>query len=781
MKHLLTLLMGVLITSTALQAQTKRVLLEEGTGTWCGFCPRGIEVVKNLLKDYPDQVIAIEVHEGDPFDSYIPSYTAGANFSSFPSAHIDRVNLGVSTGSWTSNVVSRLSASTPADISVAVSYNAGTRKATFTVTTDFAQSVSGDYRVGMIVLEDAIRPTGSGYDQANYYAGGSLGPMYGWENKPNPVPAEDMIYSHVARALLTPFGGEANSLPPTISANSQQTNTFEYTLPAEFDSDFVYGVAYLANAATGEILNANLSPYMHGSTNAAPIFLTQPDVNAAINGPYNYKVETYDANLDDVTYSASGLPAWLTLTTNLDGTATLSGMPTMEGTYTITIDANDGTTTESQTFTLNAIRDWYPIGTPAISPSTANAIDLEEDQMGNKYLSYVDNTNKVKVMKFENGTWVDQGGNLNGNALHTTMAVSPAGLVYISTLTTGGLEVHALNNGNYNKIGGTIGNGGNPEMAFAPDGTLYIVYVDWSSNYSGMCKSYNGISWNTVGNGSFSNGTRTSLPQVEIAPDGTPYIMHAFGASALDLRSQVLQYNGVVWMPVGGMEVADNVSTLSDHDIAIGDNGSIYTAMLNTTMRELNVYQLMSGLWVQIGANVADSIANTVTLDAHPGGWPVVGYQDSKSGNGTSVKLYNGTSWEFVGLQGFTDAAIGQRLLIDSQGDYYMAFIDQANGNVAGVEGFGDPTTTAIDEEILEAAQLGVYPNPNQGVFTVTYTEGTRLQVFNLSGQLVHSAALEAGFGEQAIEVNLSALQTGMYLVQVVGGPVVQTAKVLVE
>ena len=39
---------------------TKKVLLEEFTGSWCGYCPSGAEILQNLMNSY--SVIGVALH-----------------------------------------------------------------------------------------------------------------------------------------------------------------------------------------------------------------------------------------------------------------------------------------------------------------------------------------------------------------------------------------------------------------------------------------------------------------------------------------------------------------------------------------------------------------------------------------------------------------------------------------------------------------------------------------------------------------------------------------------
>lgn len=73
---------------------TKHVVIEEGTGAWCGNCPLGILAMENLEKLYGDQVIPIAIHsangQGDVYD--YSAYTAYLGVTSFPTGLVNRID-----------------------------------------------------------------------------------------------------------------------------------------------------------------------------------------------------------------------------------------------------------------------------------------------------------------------------------------------------------------------------------------------------------------------------------------------------------------------------------------------------------------------------------------------------------------------------------------------------------------------------------------------------------------------------------------------------------------
>lgn len=61
----LCVLLVIHVINASAQAPVKRVLLEQYTGAWCGWCVDGSVVVEELLELYPDQMIGVKIHQGD--------------------------------------------------------------------------------------------------------------------------------------------------------------------------------------------------------------------------------------------------------------------------------------------------------------------------------------------------------------------------------------------------------------------------------------------------------------------------------------------------------------------------------------------------------------------------------------------------------------------------------------------------------------------------------------------------------------------------------------------
>jgi len=254
-------------------APPKMVVGEEGTGTWCGWCVRGIVYMDSMNMKYPKTWIGIAVHNNDPMvvDEYDEGIGPLIEFA-YPMGLVDRAVV-TDPSTFEGAFLQRFNDVSPAGIIIQnKSYNETTRALTFTLTSDFVAQVT-DYRFNAVLVENNVTGTGQAWSQANYYSGGTFGPMGGFELLPNPVPAEDMVYQDVARAILGGFDGAEGSLPGTVYAGETHSYDFSITIPEEWDVTNIEIVGMLMDNSTGRIENAckdeliTAVPEISGNTN----------------------------------------------------------------------------------------------------------------------------------------------------------------------------------------------------------------------------------------------------------------------------------------------------------------------------------------------------------------------------------------------------------------------------------------------------------------------------------------------------------------------------------
>lgn len=238
----------------------KKVVAEEGTGTWCGWCPRGAVYMDYMAEEYPGSFIGIAVHNGtnDPMKDATYDTGMGTLISGYPSGAVDRIAADVDPSTFETEYLDRISLDPGVTIDVATTFDAASRVATVLLTANFTQAMTGEYRFNAVVIEDSVHGTANGYKQTNYYAGGGNGPMGGFEALANPVPAALMNYNHVGRSILGGFNGTASSITSPIAAGSTQTYLYTYTVPPTYDITKMKAVGWVSKgAAASEIINAN--------------------------------------------------------------------------------------------------------------------------------------------------------------------------------------------------------------------------------------------------------------------------------------------------------------------------------------------------------------------------------------------------------------------------------------------------------------------------------------------------------------------------------------------
>lgn len=245
-------------------AQGKMVIGEEATGTWCSWCPRGAVYMDLFESKYVNFWEGIAVHNNDPMT--VTQYDAGmgALISGYPSAVVDR-GPEVDPSGMESQFLQRLQTPPVAFISNNSTWNAGTRELSVIVSAEFQSSANSNFKLACVLTEDEVTGTTSGYNQANSYAGGSNGVMGGYELLPNPVPAAQMVYDHVARAIQPSFDGDNTVFPATVNAGETHSATYTFTLPAEWDENNIHIIGMLIEPG-GRVDNAAVSTISSNSS-----------------------------------------------------------------------------------------------------------------------------------------------------------------------------------------------------------------------------------------------------------------------------------------------------------------------------------------------------------------------------------------------------------------------------------------------------------------------------------------------------------------------------------
>lgn len=224
---------------------TQNAVVEEATGTWCGYCPRGIVMCEYIRENYADRIFPIAVHQGDvmaipEYEEFISEFVEG-----FPSAFANRKeNVEVSTygADWLYNNIKDKKSYANIDLTAKVEGNF----LNIRTQSKFALDTEIEHRIAFAVVEDGVGP----YIQTNYYGLGSgLGL---WDTAGGSV---SMEFNDVARQLDS-YEGIGGSLPGCLKNALQYEYTHQMDI-SRVSSQTFRVIAMILNCETGEIVNAS--------------------------------------------------------------------------------------------------------------------------------------------------------------------------------------------------------------------------------------------------------------------------------------------------------------------------------------------------------------------------------------------------------------------------------------------------------------------------------------------------------------------------------------------
>lgn len=250
---------GTLITVT--HKPTYRPVIEEFTGTWCGWCPYGIAGMKSAHKKYGDKVVLIAAHASDimAIDDYSPILSL---VSSYPSAFFNReVSFYPNSSNMSILIDQSLHRTTVADIDTKAYWDSEDQKGInlYTTTTFVYDSNEANYGIAYVLLANGLTGTTASWAQSNNLSGqsGSDTEMLEWYTSGTKVTG--LKYDHVAIGAWGIKEGLAESLATQTTAGKEQK--FAYTLSIEGnslvqDKSQLSVVTLLIDNATGIIMNA---------------------------------------------------------------------------------------------------------------------------------------------------------------------------------------------------------------------------------------------------------------------------------------------------------------------------------------------------------------------------------------------------------------------------------------------------------------------------------------------------------------------------------------------
>ena len=285
-------------------ATGKMVVAEEGTGTWCQWCPRGAVYMDRMKNNYEGYFAGIAVHNNDIMTNITYDAGIGALITGYPTALIDRLP-GLDPSAMENDIRSRLVIAPKVFIVNGATYNSITRELKISITSTVQQTLTGDYTLSCVLTEDSVHGTSTSYNQSNAYAGGGSGVMGGFETLPNPVPAAQMNYNHVARSIKPSFEGQWHALVPSQTIGQTITWNFTDTLGAAWNVNKINIIGIVMdptgkidNASSSTIAQAVTNGYISGTNATGITQVDQPDTQISLYPNPTSSHSTITLNLD---------------------------------------------------------------------------------------------------------------------------------------------------------------------------------------------------------------------------------------------------------------------------------------------------------------------------------------------------------------------------------------------------------------------------------------------------------------------------------------------------
>jgi thiol-disulfide isomerase/thioredoxin len=233
-------------------------VVEEFTGTWCGYCPYGIVGMQKAHETYGDQVVLIAAHSGDPMEC--AGYADITNtVSSYPSAFMNReTDFYPSSYTILNEIRSSLNRAVQGKVSLMAMWGDDDKnsvafgaQSTFVYTDDDAR-----YGIAFVLVEDGM--SNKSWAQSNFLSGENDDlEMSFWCKAPSSV--YGLEFDHVAVAAWGISNGVKGSVGTTIQAGQPQTFSYNADISSNRliqDKTKLKAIALLIDQVSGTIINA---------------------------------------------------------------------------------------------------------------------------------------------------------------------------------------------------------------------------------------------------------------------------------------------------------------------------------------------------------------------------------------------------------------------------------------------------------------------------------------------------------------------------------------------
>lgn len=250
-------------------------VVEEFTGTWCGYCPYGLVGMDEAHDTFGDKVALIAVHDSDPM--YISAYDdiAEMNSSGFPNAMLNRKS-SFYPYDFTDYISSCMQEATVGSITATANWT-DDKKTSINISTNTEFQYSDDngkYGIAYALVEDGMSGSDSSWNQRNYLNGSTSLPsdMSFWGNAGSNV--SGYTFNHVAVGAWNILTGVKGSVNSKIATGEVQKYVFTADISSNSliqDKSKLKVIAILISNETGYIINASVTEIKDASVGISSI------------------------------------------------------------------------------------------------------------------------------------------------------------------------------------------------------------------------------------------------------------------------------------------------------------------------------------------------------------------------------------------------------------------------------------------------------------------------------------------------------------------------------
>ncbi|MBI9103681.1 MAG: Omp28-related outer membrane protein [Spirochaetales bacterium] len=243
----------------------QKLVIEEVTGAWCGYCVDGAYRLETVEAAYPGQVTGVAIHTGDgmaiPEKADLTDFLGG--YTGVPCGSVNRTLppndaenfLFLSRGYW--SYMANLIHSSESHCGIRIDSSLDGDSLSVTVSYAYTLSPVENNRLTVYLTEDEV----TGYPQSNYYSFeySDTNPDYIYYNEPATI--EDWEHNHVLREILSDPEGD---ILPSVQFGVVWQEEYAFSLLSEYDKTKMNIVAIIHTHGDSmgdrEVLNVQWCP-----------------------------------------------------------------------------------------------------------------------------------------------------------------------------------------------------------------------------------------------------------------------------------------------------------------------------------------------------------------------------------------------------------------------------------------------------------------------------------------------------------------------------------------